>query len=196
MLANTWQFWILILAWLLLGEKLRGAQWVSVGVGLFGLVLIIEPWRLHGVVSSLLALAGAVCFAGGAVVAKVLRRRHEVELLSFTAWQSLFGSIPLVVVAALVPGGGIHWTGTFIWSLAYSLLIGTALGSFLWLYALNALPANVAGIGRDAGRGRLGILDTTPRTPERSGDQRHGAGGVGAEPACDPQKQDGQDRRV
>jgi drug/metabolite transporter (DMT)-like permease len=147
MLANTWQFWLLVLAWLLLGERLVGAQWLSVAVGLVGLVLIIEPWQLRGVLSSLLALAGAVCFAAGAVVAKVLRQRHEVELLSLTVWQGLFGGILLVVIAALVPDKGIQWSGTFVWSLAYSILLGTALTSILWLYVLHALPANMAGVG-------------------------------------------------
>ena len=147
MLANTWQFWLLIVAWLLLDERLAGAQWLSVAIGLVGMVLIIEPWQLRGVLSSLLALAGAICFAAGAVVAKVLRQRHEVELLSLTAWQGLLGAIPLVIVAVLFPGPGIQWSGTFIWSLVYSILIGTALGIIVWLYVLNALPANMAGIG-------------------------------------------------
>jgi drug/metabolite transporter (DMT)-like permease len=57
------------------------------------------------------------------------------------------GAIPLVIIAVVFPGGGIHWSSTFIWSLAYSLLIATALGTIVWLYVLNALPANIAGIG-------------------------------------------------
>jgi drug/metabolite transporter (DMT)-like permease len=99
------------------------------------------------VLSSLLALGGAICFAAGAVVAKVLRQRHEVELLSLTAWQGLLGAVPLVIVAVLYPGEGIQWSATFVWSLAYSILIATALGTIVWLYVLNALPANIAGIG-------------------------------------------------
>ncbi len=147
MLANSWQFWLLILAWWFLGERLRGEQWLSVGLALVGLVLIIEPWRLHGVLSSLLAMGAAVSFAAGAVVAKVLRRRHKVDLLSLTAWQTFLGSIPLMVVAAVSPGDGIQWNGDFIWSFAYCVVISTALGSLLWLYTLNAMPANMAGIG-------------------------------------------------
>jgi drug/metabolite transporter (DMT)-like permease len=150
MLANTWQFWILVLAWLLLGERLRGLQWLAVGVGLVGLVLIIEPWRVHGVVSSLFALAAGVCFAAGAVAAKVLRRRHALDLLSLTTWQGLLGSLPLVVLAVVHPGGGIRWSVPFIWSLAYSIVIGTALGAALWLYVLNLIPANIAGVGNFA----------------------------------------------
>ena len=159
MLANTWQFWLLVLAWPLLGETLRGSQWLSVGLGLAGLVLIIEPWQLHGVLSGLLALGAALSFAAGAVVAKVLRRRHEVDLLSLTAWQILLGSIPLVVAAALVPGQGIQWTAAFILSLIYSILGTAALGAILWLYVLNRLPANVAGLGT-LGAPVVGVLSS------------------------------------
>lgn len=146
MLANTWQIWILVMAWLVLQERLRGIQCVAVGVGIVGLVLIIGPWRLHGVVSSLLALAAALCFAGGTVAAKVLRRRHRVDVLSLTVWQGLFGSLPLVALAFLIPGDGVRWSGTFVWSLAYSILIGTALAQILWLYVINLVPASTTGI--------------------------------------------------
>jgi drug/metabolite transporter (DMT)-like permease len=147
MLGNTWQFWLLFVAWLFLGERVAIPQWVSAAIGLVGIVLIIEPWHLSGVLSSLLALAGAVCFAAGAVVAKVLRRREQVDLLSLTAWQGLLGSVPLVVLAFLFPGDGIQWSVTFIWSLAFTVVIGTSVGFLLWMYVLSALPAGVAGIG-------------------------------------------------
>lgn len=146
MLANTWQIWILVMAWLVLQERLRGRQWLAVGVGTAGLVLIIGPWRLHGVVSSLFALAAALCFAGGAVAAKALRRRHQVDVLSLTVWQGLLGSLPLVALAFLMPGDGIRWSASLGWSLAYSILIGTALAQILWLHVLNLVPANTTGI--------------------------------------------------
>ncbi|MBN1631775.1 MAG: EamA family transporter [Thermoleophilia bacterium] len=147
MLANTWQFWLLLIAWIFLGETIRGGQWVSVALGLVGLVLIIEPWALRGVLSSLLALAGALCFAAGAIVVKVLRRRHKVDLFSLSAWQTLFGSLPLLVIALLVPGDGIEWNATLIWSMVYCAFISSALGNMLWLFILNRMPANMAGIG-------------------------------------------------
>jgi drug/metabolite transporter (DMT)-like permease len=131
--------------WVVLQERLRGLQWSALVVGVVGMVLIVEPWRLQGVVSSLFALAAALCFAGGAVVAKVLRRRHEVDLLSFTVWQGLLGSLPLVVLAAVFPGDGVQWAAAFVWALAYSVLIGTALAQVLWLHALHLLPATTVG---------------------------------------------------
>lgn len=158
-LANTWQFWILLMAWPILGERLRGLQWLSVALALGGLVLIIEPWNLHGVTSSLLALAGAVSWAASSIVAKILRRRHQVDNLSLTTWQMLFGSIPLTVLALLVRGEWPDWSGSFVWSLAFTLVVTTCLGSFLWLYLLRELPAGIAGLGT-MGTPVVGVLSS------------------------------------
>lgn len=146
-LANTWQFWILLMAWPLLGERLRGSQWLSVGLALVGLVLIVEPWKLHGVLSALLALAGAVCWAAGSMLVKLMRRHHDVDVLSLTAWSTLFGSVPLILVAGLHEAKLPVWSGDFVWSLAYSLLVGTCFAAFLWLYVLKHMPASIAGLG-------------------------------------------------
>jgi drug/metabolite transporter (DMT)-like permease len=146
-LANTWQFWILLMAWPILGERLRGPQWLSVGLGLAGLVLIVAPWNLHGVASALYTLAGAVCWAASSIVAKVLRRRRTVDLLSLTTWQMTFGAIPLLLLAIFIHGDMPDWSAAFDLSLAFTLLVTTCLGSFLWLYALRELPASIAGLG-------------------------------------------------
>jgi drug/metabolite transporter (DMT)-like permease len=157
MLANTWQFWLLVLAWLFLGEKLVRYQWAAVALAIAGLVLIVEPWGLRGVTSSLLTLAGAMCFAAGAVVAKVLRQRQKLDLLSFTAWQAVYASVPLIILAVAIPGDPIQWNFDFIWSLIFSALIGTALAGIIWLYILNSMPANMAGIGT-IGTPVIGVL--------------------------------------
>jgi drug/metabolite transporter (DMT)-like permease len=146
-LANTWQFWIPLMAWPLLGERLRRQGWLAILLGIAGLVLIIEPWSLRGVKSSVLVLAASFCWAVGAIVAKVIRRHHEVDLLSLTAWQGLFGSVPLVVVALAVDRGLPQWTGSFIWSYGFALLISTVVCGVLWLYVLRALPAGIASLG-------------------------------------------------
>ena len=165
-LANTWQFWIPLMAWPLLGERLRRLGWVAVLLGVAGLVFIVEPWRLRGVASSLLVLAAAVFWAGGSIVAKVIRRRHEVDLLSLTAWQGLFGAIPLVVAAIVVDRGLPHWTGSFIWAYAFALLVSTVLCGVLWLYVLSEMPASVAGLGT-MGTPVVGLLASWAQLGER-----------------------------
>ena len=165
-LANTWQFWILVMAWPILGERLRGLQWVSVLLALGGLIMIVEPWRLHGILSPLLALAGAVSFAASSIVAKILHSHHKVDLLSLTAWQTLFGSIPLVLLAIFVEGSLPEWTSPFVLSLAFTLLVGTAAGAFLWLFVLQKMPAGIAGLGT-MGTPVVGLLTSWAQLGER-----------------------------
>ena len=146
-LTYTMPFWLLLLAWAFLGERLRGTQWAAVGVALAGLLLVLSPWRLTGVFSSLLAVAAGLSWAASAVVVKTLQRRRQVDLLSLTTWQMLFGSLPLVLIAALTWHSGPQWTATFVWTLAYNVVLGNALAWHLWLYALRRLSAGAAGLG-------------------------------------------------
>jgi drug/metabolite transporter (DMT)-like permease len=145
-LTYTMPFWLLLMAWVFLGERLKGFQWVAVVLALAGLILVIEPWEMEGGFSALLAVGGALCWAASAIVAKILRRRHEVDLLSLTAWQLLLGSLPLVVVAAFTWTPPV-WSGTFIAGLAFTVVAGNMIAWILWLYVLGSLPAGTAGLG-------------------------------------------------
>jgi len=145
-LTYTMPFWLLLMAWVVLGEKLKGFQWVAVGLALAGLVLILAPWRLEGRTSEFLAIGGAVVWAASAVYAKILRRRHEVDLLSLTAWQMLLGSLPLIVMSVVTWDYSPQWTGTFIAALLFVALLGNAIAWLLWLYVLNAFKAGTAGL--------------------------------------------------
>ncbi len=146
-LTYTMPFWLLLLAWTFLGERLRGAQWLAVTLAFTGLVLVVRPWAFDGVVSGVLTVLGGASWAASALVVKLLQRRHTVDVLSLTAWQMLLGSVPLVLAAALVYDGGPQWTLTFWWGLAYTAVLANAVAWFLWLYALHALPAGAAGLG-------------------------------------------------
>jgi drug/metabolite transporter (DMT)-like permease len=146
-ITYTMPFWLLLLAWIFLGERLRGAQWLAVGLAFAGLVLVVRPWELDGVVSGVLTLIGGFAWAASALVVKLMQRRHTVEVLSLTTWQMVFGSIPLIILAALTYDGGPEWTTGFIWGLGYTVVLANAVAWFLWLYALHALPAGAAGLG-------------------------------------------------
>ncbi len=146
-LTYTMPFWLLLLAWIFLGERLHGVQWLAVGLAFAGLVLVVRPWELDGVVSGLLTLLGGLSWAASALVVKLLQRRHTVDVLSLTTWQMVFGSIPLIILAVLTYSGGPEWTAGFIGGLAYTVVLANAVAWFLWLYALHALPAGAAGLG-------------------------------------------------
>ncbi len=146
-LTYTMPFWLLLMAWVFLGERLRGFQWVAVGLALCGMILLLAPWRFHEGWSGVMAVGGALVWAGSAIVAKILRKRHEVDLFSMTAWQMLLGSLLLIVFAAVTWSGPPVWTGTFIAALVYVVILGNTVAWLLWLYILHALPAGTAGLG-------------------------------------------------
>jgi len=145
-LAFTMPFWVLLLAWPLLGERIRGMQWAAVALAFAGLFCILEPWHLHGSLSSMgLAVMAGISWALSVVFHKRLTRRvPDLDLLSFTTWQMLFGSVPIVLFALGDIGKPISWTPSYMVAMVFSLLIANALGWMAWLYALQRLPAGVA----------------------------------------------------
>jgi len=140
-------FWLLLLAWAFLGERLRGVQGLAVALSFLGLVCVVAPWQIHGVVSSVLTVAGGFAWAASALVVKLMQRRHHVDVLSLTTWQMAIGALPLVVIAVFTYSGGPEWTATFAWALAYNVVLGNALAWLLWLFALRKLAAGAAGLG-------------------------------------------------
>lgn len=145
-LTFTMPFWVMVLAWPLLGEKIRGMQWLAVLFSVCGLVGIVEPWNFHGkIFSNALAVCAGISWAMAVILAKKLHKRApNMDLLSFTAWQMLFGSLPLVALAFLVPAKPIEWSDTLIAATLFNVILANGLGWWLWLYALQRLPAGVA----------------------------------------------------
>lgn len=147
-LVYTMPFWSLLFAWVFLGERLRRLQWVALGPAVAGLVLIIDPANLGGSLQSkLLAIGAGVAWGASAVWAKKMLRGPDVDVLNLSGWQMLFGSIPLVIVALVIPSAHVEWTDEFIGALAYNVFIATALAWLLWLYVIKLLPAGPAGMG-------------------------------------------------
>ena len=147
-LAYTMPFWLLLLAWPLLHERLRGWQWAAVVLAAIGLVLILAPWQhASSLASSALAVAAGLSWAASAIVAKRLRQCTRMNLLALTAWQMLFGTVLLVVIDIAVPAAPLRMAPYLLFAVAYTAVIGTGLAWLLWMYVLDQLPAGIAGLG-------------------------------------------------
>jgi drug/metabolite transporter (DMT)-like permease len=144
-LAYTMPFWVAILAWPFLGERIGGLRWVALSVAAVGLGLVVAPLPRGAIAADALAIAAGLSWAASAVWAKRLRARHDVDLLGLTAWQLLWGAIPLIVIMLAVPER-IVWTPTFVAAMAFLAIVGTSFAWFLWLFILSRLPAGVAGL--------------------------------------------------
>lgn len=141
-LIYTMPIWTLLLAWPILGERLRGKQWLAAASTLIGLVLIIEPWNLHAsLFSDILGLLGALSWAVGTILIKRLRSTTPVDLLNLTAWQMLLGAIPLVLLTGIVPERPTEWSLSYLGIIAFMSIVSTALCWLLWIYILDRVPA-------------------------------------------------------
>ncbi|HUH40185.1 MAG TPA: EamA family transporter, partial [Castellaniella sp.] len=146
-LAYTMPFWVVPMAWVAFGERIRRLQWLALAMAAGGLLLILEPWGHRGsVLSEALAIFAGLCWALATIVAKWIRRDHDVGALQLTAWQMLSGALALCIAAWMVPERAIDPTPYFYFALVYNVVLATGLAWFLWLFALQHLSAGVAGM--------------------------------------------------
>lgn len=147
-LVYAMPFWLILMAWPLLGERPRGLQWTAVALALAGLVLLLEPWDYRGDwFPSALAVASGLAWAASAVVTKRMDRLGEVDVISLSAWQVLFGGLFLAVVALAVPSEPIRWTPWMAGAMTYNVVLTSAVAILMWFYVLKVLPAGIAGLG-------------------------------------------------
>jgi drug/metabolite transporter (DMT)-like permease len=160
-LVFTMPFWLIVFARFVLGERMRGAQWLAVVLAFAGLVLIVAPWQLASLTGSLLAVSAGAVWAAGAVMSKRWPTPGADPLI-FTSWQLLFGALWLALLAWLHPHAPVQWTLEFVVTLAFSALFATAIGWWLWTWVLAHTSAGIAGLNS------LGI----PHRPSSSANAR------------------------
>jgi drug/metabolite transporter (DMT)-like permease len=146
-LVFTMPFWTMLMAWPLLGERVRGMQWLAVVLAVAGLTLILQPWNWHdGLVAKLYAVLSGFSWAAAAISAKYFQRHKPFDLMNFTAWHLLIGIIPLAVIAWFMPSRETQWTPAYFVLLFYCGVISTALGWIIWLSVLGRLSAGTASL--------------------------------------------------
>lgn len=83
-LTYTMPFWVMVMAWPMLGEKIQGSQWLAVLLSIMGILFILDPLHLGtDLFSMLLAVLAGISWALSVMLAKKLHQRApEVDLLS------------------------------------------------------------------------------------------------------------------
>jgi drug/metabolite transporter (DMT)-like permease len=146
-LGYTMPFWVIVFGWPFLPDRLRGWQWPAAGLILVGLVLVLELWSGQGSpLGSLLALGAGVSWAVSVIIFKRIPIDGRNDLLLVTAWQMVFGMVPLVIAAVVIPEREIVWNAPLVAALVYNGVGGMAIATFLWLYILQSLPATISGL--------------------------------------------------
>lgn len=147
MLAYTMPFWVVLFAWLLLGERPKIKHLVAFVFAGLGLLAVIAPWQgLGTITSSLLAIAGGISWGLGTVLSKIIMVRHAPPVLNLTTWQMLLGAILIWPVTLVFPQPAIVWAPELFWGLAYLAIVASAGGWWLWLSVVQRVSATVAGM--------------------------------------------------
>ena len=144
-LAYTMPFWLALLAWPLLGERITPLRSLALALAAAGLVLIVTPLQTRSTLSSALAVLGGFVWAASAVYAIRLRSTGRFDLLALTGWQMVWGSLALAPFALVLPAHA-RFTGPFILAIAFCGVFASGMGWALWLFILSRLPATVAGV--------------------------------------------------
>ena len=147
-LLYTMPFWVILLAWPILGERIRGLEWLAVILAFAGLALMVAVDAVGANLwSSILAVIAGISWAGSAIVTRIMRRDPEFDVLSVTTWQMIYGMGPLIIISILAPSPPIQWTPVFIAALLYNVILVVVVAFLLWFYILERLQAGMATMG-------------------------------------------------
>ena len=138
-LEFTSPLWVVVLAPLILGERLTAARALAAGMGFVGVLIIAQPWAGTLGPGLIAAALAAIGFAGSAVFTRRLTRTESVTCILFwlTVMQAVFG---------LACAG---WDGDItlpsVTTAPWLVLIGCAglLAHFCMTRALSLAPATV-----------------------------------------------------
>lgn len=133
---------VLVLAALLLGDRIRPTHVVATLLGAVGVVLLVlGPEAALDPVGVLAGLAAAASMATGVVLTKRWGRPPGVGVLAMTGWQLTAGGLLLAPAALLVEGLPDHVTAPNVLGFAYLSVVGALLAYAIWFRGLERLPA-------------------------------------------------------
>ena len=80
------------------------------------------------------------------MLSKRLFQRSTISPLRLTAWQMLYGTVFIVALALCLHERTTQWSPQLIGALIYNGVLSSGLAWALWLFIVQRLPANVAGL--------------------------------------------------
>lgn len=146
-LVFTMPFWTLVIARIVLGERVRGAQWLAVAFAFAGLVLVVAPWDWRGdLAPKLWATLSGLGWAAGTVATKHFQQAQPSDPVNFVAWQMVAGVLPLTLLPLVLDFPATRWDAAQVALLVYVGAVSTALGFLLWIAVLRHLSAGTASL--------------------------------------------------
>ncbi|WP_214322594.1 EamA family transporter [Nonomuraea sediminis] len=133
---------VLVLAALLIGDRIRYAHVAACVLGAAGVVLLVfKGTAALDFVGVAAALAGAAGMAAGITLTKLWGRPDGVGLLPFTGWQLAAGGLVLSPFTLLIEGLPSTVSGTNIIGFGYLMSLGAVVSYAIWFRGIERLPA-------------------------------------------------------
>ncbi|MGW1994938.1 EamA family transporter [Embleya sp. NPDC001921] len=133
---------VLILAALFLGDKIRLLHVLACFLGTGGVVLLVFKGSVGlDFVGVAAALGGAACMATGITFTKRWGRPDGMGLLPFTGWQLVVGGLVLLPFTLAVEGLPATVTRANIMGFAYLISLGAVISYAIWFRGIEKLPA-------------------------------------------------------
>jgi drug/metabolite transporter (DMT)-like permease len=136
---------ISILSALWLRRAPKGYEWLSIAIGLAGVVLAVSPLLADGLATMrgfLLLLLSMLMYSIGAVY--YARITWTLTRAAINGWQVLLGGLMLLPLTILFEGGGTTYDLRF-WLSEFWLIVPVSIGAVqLWLRLLKADPVKAS----------------------------------------------------
>jgi drug/metabolite transporter (DMT)-like permease len=142
-IVNTHPFFVAILAHFFLpNDQLTRQKVAGLIVGFSGVLVLVLAGSGIGEVAfywPIILLFAAVIWGTSSVLVKKL---DITDAISLTAWQNLFGSLPLIVLGFGFESKPINWTPSFILWTLYVAFIASSFAWWAWSYLLQTYSAS------------------------------------------------------
>lgn len=133
---------VLVLAALLIGDRIRSAHVVACVLGAGGVALLVFKGTAAldpaGVAA---ALAAAASMAAGITLTKLWGRPDGVGLLPFTGWQLTAGGLVSLPFTLSIEGLPATVSGTNLLGFGYLISLGAVISYAIWFRGIERLPA-------------------------------------------------------
>ncbi|WP_330299081.1 EamA family transporter [Streptomyces sp. NBC_00503] len=133
---------VVVLAALLVGERIRPVHALACAMGTGGVVLLVFKGTASlDTVGVLAAVGGALCMASGITLTKRWGRPEGVSLLTSTGWQLTAGGLVLLPFWLSLEDLPDALTGSNAIGFAYLITLGSVLSYIVWFRGIERLPA-------------------------------------------------------
>ena len=126
--------------WSLPDEPMTARRVAGVAVSSIGVVIIFSDQLQGGGSLAFLGSVALVVGSGATARAQVAVKKYagDIDPMTFTAWQMVLGSVPLLVLGLLIEGNpaSLPWTARAVGAILYLAVVGSAAAFFVmyWLF--------------------------------------------------------------